>query len=214
MQRRAVCAAAYLRHFVSVVPPSLTCLPFARSLRPALPCPRCSIATLSASQIFEELPLRIRNPHLIQAALFDVTARGALTTKALGAGGAGALSASAAAAAAAAAAAPASGAASSAAGTGAPVPSAVVAAGASAAAPAGTAAAGTGAESDFTRLDLNSGPFLEKHLELLKDVTEQLLRAQSETAAYQRRLESHVRQREQWLARRVRSRCGLLGRKC
>lgn len=117
-----------------------------------------AVSSLSASQIFEELPLRIRNSALVSAALFDLTSRRALGAAAAPA--AGAVGASAALA---------------------PAPSADV---------------------DFARLDLNSGPFLEKHLELLKDVTEQLLRAQQESSYYQRRLDANARARAEWLARR------------
>jgi hypothetical protein len=69
------------------------------------------------------------------------------------------------------------------------------------------------AEVDFSRLDLGGGPlFLERHLEFLTDVTDALLRGQSDAAAVARRAESMRRQREEWLARRVRAlslRCGL-----
>ena len=119
--------------------------------RPPAPLPPRSVSSLSASQIFEELPLRIRNSALVQAALFDLTSRRAL--------------------------------------------------GAATGAGAG-AGAGAVADVDFARLDLNSGPFLEKHLELLKDVTEQLLRAQQESTYYQRRLDPNAKQRADWLARR------------
>jgi translation initiation factor 3 subunit H len=135
------------------------CLPDPPPLRPLLSRAPCrSVSSLSASQIFEELPLRIRNSALVSAALFDLTSRRALGAAAAPA--AGAVGASAALA---------------------PAPSADV---------------------DFARLDLNSGPFLEKHLELLKDVTEQLLRAQQESSYYQRRLDANARARAEWLARR------------
>ena len=114
-----------------------------------------ALAALSPSAVFEELPVKIRNPALIQALLVDI-AEGVK-------------------------------------------PSGVRGVGASAA-----PALPVDADVDISRLDLSSGPYLEKHLEFLTDVTDALLKASYDSAGYQRRLDVQKRQREEWIARRVR----------
>jgi len=68
------------------------------------------------------------------------------------------------------------------------------------------AAGGAGASSsdvDFARLELSGSALLERHLELLTDVTDQLLYSQHDVAFVARRTEYMKRQRDEWLARRV-----------
>ena len=150
-----------------------------------------SLSSLSPSAIFEELPVTIRNPFLIQAALLEMADPGsALSLKPAEIAAAAdrrAASSSVAAAVAPGGAASAAGAAAS--GLGGAV--------------ASVTSSDAGAEVDFSRLDLTTGPFLEKHLEFLTDVTDGLLRSQLDVSAVQRRMEGQRRQREEWIARRV-----------
>jgi len=150
--------------------------------------PCCRLATLPASAIFEELPVKIQNSHLIKAFLVDATVRKSLTAAstiaATPAGAAGAAGKTA---------------------TGASAGEAGAAAGSAAPAAGAAAAASASAEEgdiSFARLDLNSGPYLEKHLEILSDATDALLRAHSESTGLARRLEAQRRQREEWIAKR------------
>ena len=180
---------------------------------------------LSPANVFESLPVRVRNPHLLQALLVDLVDRRSMMPVALGKGG---LSASAEAAstagtiggaslrggqgvpAASAAASPS--AAAVAAGlpppTGAPNVSATAAAAtasaavAAAAAAASSSAAAEGEETDFARLSLSTVPYLEKHLEALNFLMEEVAKVQDSQAYVMRKAQRMQRERDEWIARR------------
>jgi hypothetical protein len=123
----------------------------------------CSLAHLPSSSIFEEIPIKIRNPHLIQAFMLDLVTRHTITTSIRGAATANATAA-------------------------------IDRAGLP-----GTLGVADEGDTEFSRLDLNAAPFLEKHMEALSDVTNSLLRASVEAfSSRQRKQRDEQRVRGNW----------------
>jgi translation initiation factor 3 subunit H len=150
------------------------------------------LSSLAPSSVFEELPVRLRNPHLVQALLVNLLDGGVAATSAAPQAGA-----------------PAAAGRARAGGASASWGAAGLARGGERAdAPtsdAATSAAGSvDQECDFSRLDLATAPFLEKHLDFLNELTDQLNKAQNDTAYMARRAAAQQRQRDEWIARRVR----------
>lgn len=131
------------------------------------------LATLSPSQIFEELPIRIRNPPLVQALLTDLhDLHGIAGAKA-----------------------------PAAASFAAPAAASAVATGTAASAAAAASSSGT-EDVDFCRLDLNPGPYLEKHLKFMHNIADELVRAQVDQSMVARRLEEQRKRQADFIAAR------------
>jgi hypothetical protein len=185
-----------------------------------------AFAGLSPASVFESLPVRVRNPHLLQALLVDLVDRRSMMPVALGRGGLAANAEAAAAAgtigglalrggqgllAGSAAASPS--AAAVVAGlpppTGAPTVSATAAAAAAsaavaaAAAAAASSAAAEGEDTDFARLSLSTVPYLEKHLEALNFLMEEVAKVQESQDFVKRRADRMKRERNEWVQRRL-----------
>jgi translation initiation factor 3 subunit H len=153
-----------------------------------------AFAALAPSSLFEEVPLKIRNPHLLSALLVDLVDTPALSATAAPAPGAGAAG---------------HGAAGAAGGASAGTIGGAAVAGAAAAAAGGAGAGGVGGApaegaTDLARLDVSVGPYLEKHLEMLNDFMADMARVQDSAAYLQRRALRMAREREEWIARRRR----------
>jgi hypothetical protein len=180
---------------------------------------------LSPASVFESLPVRVRNPHLLQALLVDLVDRRSMMPVALGKGGLAATAEAAAAAGTiggaalrggqgllASAAAVSPSAAAVAAGlpppAGAPTVSAAASAAAASAAVAAAAAAASssaaaeGEDTDFARLSLSTVPYLEKHLEALNFLMEEVAKVQDSQSYVIRKAQRMQREREEWVARR------------
>ena len=182
-----------------------------------------AFATVQPSTLFEELPVKIHNPHLIQALLVDLVDRKSLrplpskglaggnvaATSTVFAGTTGGTSVTvggslgksfsvlpAASAIAAALPLPSGGASHSSSGATLTYPS-------SAAAPAAESSF-VEESSDFARLSLSTVPYLEKHLEVLNDLMTEAAKTSESQAFFHRKAIRLQREKEEWIARRKR----------
>ena len=179
-----------------------------------------AFATVQPSTLFEELPVKIHNPHLIQALLVDLVDRKSLRplpSKGLAGGNVSAPSTVFAgttggtsvtvggslgksfsvmpAASAIAAALPLPSGASQSSGANLTYPSSAVA-------PAESSFVEE--SSDFARLSLSTVPYLEKHLEVLNDLMTEAAKTSESQAFFHRRAIRLQREKEEWIARRKR----------
>jgi translation initiation factor 3 subunit H len=144
-----------------------------------------TVSSLSSSSIFEEIPIKIRNSTLLQAFIVDLTESSLQKDASLSStshkSGPAAIDSSL------------SNLLSS---------SSAIAATSSNVHSLNINSSNLDIDVDFSRLDLTTAPFLEKHLELMTDVSDQLLKAQSDVSTYQRKVEAQKRYREEWISRR------------
>lgn len=139
---------------------------------------------LPPSQLFEDVPLKIRNPHFLQALLVDLVDTAGMTASAIT---------------------------SSTTGTTSIVEHGTIGGAAVAGATASTTASITGntpaplaEDTDFARLDLSTVSYLEKHLEMLNEFMSDMSKVQDNQATFAKRALRMQREREEWINRRRR----------